>query len=277
MTSEPYTIRVMTRPEINLALEWAAREGWNPGLHDADPNGFLVGLRKGEPIAAISVVKYGEAFAFLGCYIVRPEFRGRGYGVPLWQAGMESLRGRTVGLDGVVAQQANYRKSGFQFAHRNIRYEGTGSGESSDSRDIVPLVSVPFAEITACDRLGFPVQRPAFLQRWITQPGARALGLVKEGRLAGYGVIRPCRIGLKIGPLFAEDLDTAERLFAELRAGIPTTTQVYLDVPEVNRLAVQLAERHGMRVVFETARMYAGEAPSLDWHRVFGVTSFELG
>ncbi|HLA33082.1 MAG TPA: GNAT family N-acetyltransferase, partial [Pseudomonas sp.] len=26
----------MTRAEVDLAIDWAAAEGWNPGLHDAD-------------------------------------------------------------------------------------------------------------------------------------------------------------------------------------------------------------------------------------------------
>jgi hypothetical protein len=40
----------MSRQELDLAVDWAAAEGWNPGLHDAncfyaiDPNGFLIGL-----------------------------------------------------------------------------------------------------------------------------------------------------------------------------------------------------------------------------------------
>lgn len=29
-------IRNMTRNEVDLAIEWAAKEGWNPGIHDAD-------------------------------------------------------------------------------------------------------------------------------------------------------------------------------------------------------------------------------------------------
>ena len=32
---------------------------------------------------------------------------------------------RVIGLDGVVAQQENYRKSGFELAYANIRYGGT--------------------------------------------------------------------------------------------------------------------------------------------------------
>jgi ribosomal protein S18 acetylase RimI-like enzyme len=76
----------MNRLEVDLAIEWAAEEGWNPGINDADcfysadKHGFLVGLLDNEPIATISVVKYGEHFGFLGLYIVKPKYRGRGYG-----------------------------------------------------------------------------------------------------------------------------------------------------------------------------------------------------
>jgi len=45
----------------------------------------------------------------------------------------------------------------------------------------------------------------------------------------------------------------------------------------VNSEAVALAERHGMKVVFETARMYRGDRPALPLERVFGITTFELG
>src|SRR3954463_4864190 len=128
--SSDLVIRPASRCEVDLVLEWAAQEGWNPGLSDsecfyaADPDGFLLALRDGEPIASISVVRYGRDFGFLGLYIVRPDLRGRGHGYRLWQAGMARLSARTVGLDGVVAQQDNYRKSGFSPAHRNIRFGG---------------------------------------------------------------------------------------------------------------------------------------------------------
>ena len=123
-------IRNMTCDDLDLALAWAAREGWNPGIADAecfhavDPAGFLLGCLDGEPICCISVVAYGLTFGFVGFYIVKPELRGRGYGYHLWQVGMRRLKSRIVGLDGVIAQQQNYKRSGFVFAHRNIRYGG---------------------------------------------------------------------------------------------------------------------------------------------------------
>ena len=50
-----------------------------------------------------------------------------------------------------------------------------------------------------------------------------------------------------------------------------------LDVPEVNRAAVSLAERNGMTPAFETARMYNKGEPELRLDKVYGMTTFELG
>jgi hypothetical protein len=276
-----YTIRVMSRKEVDIAVEWAAVEGWNPGLHDANPfyaadsAGFLCGCLGDEVIATVSVVKYGASFGFIGFYIVKPEYRHQGYGFRLWMAGTETLRGRVIGLDGVVAQQANYSKIGYVLAYRNIRHQGVGGGTATSA--IVPLATLSFEELCAYDRPFFPEPRTAFLKSWIAQPQTMALGLVRNGRLAGYGVVRPCRVGLKVGPLFADHADLAEQLLVALKAKVPEGAPIFLDTPETNPAAVALAQRHRMTVSFETVRMYAGERPTLPLDRLFGVTSFELG
>ena len=280
----PYRITTMTRSEFGLAVDWAAAEGWNPGLHDAkcfyaaDPSGFLMGLLEGEPVAALSAVKYGETFGFLGFYRVRPEFRSRGYGLQIWQAGMDALGGRNIGLDGVVEQQDNYVKSGFKLAHRNVRYESIGEVVTALERpNIVPLSSVPLNEVVTYDRAFFPADRSVFLKAWLTQPDSKAVGYLQNQALAGYGVLRACREGHKMGPLFADSAQAAEDIFLTLKASVEPSSAFYLDVPEVNPQAVALAERHGMKSVFETARMYTHAAPDLSWNRTFGITTFELG
>jgi hypothetical protein len=90
-------------------------------------------------------------------------------------------------------------------------------------------------------------------------------------------VIRPCRIGFKIGPLFADDADVADRLLRALISRLRPGEPIQLDTPATNPLALELARSHGMRPVFETARMYAGVAPDLPIRRLFGITTFELG
>ena len=84
---ERLRIRAMRPEEIALATDWAAAEGWNPGLADAtcfatvDPLGFLIGELDGSPAATVSCVNYDDRFSFLGFYIVRPDLRGRGHGL----------------------------------------------------------------------------------------------------------------------------------------------------------------------------------------------------
>ncbi|MDR3556322.1 MAG: GNAT family N-acetyltransferase [Syntrophobacteraceae bacterium] len=277
-----YTIRTMTRLEIDMAVEWAAAEGWNPGLYDsdcfygADPNGFLIGLLGEQPVATISAVKYGDSFGFLGFYIVKPQYRGKGFGLKIWNAGLEYLAERTIGLDGVVAQQDNYRKSGFKLAYGNIRHQGTARRFPVDP-GIVELHTIAFEEVCAYDRAFFPDRRREFLRCWLDQPQSRALGLIRNGKLAGYGVVRMCRSGYKTGPLFADSPELAESLFRALQAHLPEEAPIYLDTPAENPAALDLANRHNMSAVFETARMYRGKSPDVDMERLFGVTSFELG
>jgi GNAT superfamily N-acetyltransferase len=283
MQDDRYTIRTMTRPELEFALNLATQEGWNPGLQDAecfwaaDPNGFWVGLWEGQPIACISAVAYGTEFGFIGLYIVRPEFRGRGLGWQLWQRAIAYLEERNIGLDGVLAQQANYQKSGFQLVYRNIRYQGLGQGSSAIHSSIVPLSRVPFATLQAYDDRHFPAPRPAFLRAWVDQPGTLALGFVESDLLLGYGVLRPCQQGFKVAPLFANDATIAEALLVSLVSHIPERSPFVLDVPEVNLAALELAQNYHLEMVFETARMYTQGSPNLPLDHIFGITTFELG
>jgi hypothetical protein len=296
-------IRPMRPDEIPIAVDWAAAEGWNPGFADGacfaavDPHGFLIGELDGAPAATISCVNYDDRFAFLGFYIVRADLRGRGYGLEIWNAAIAHAGARVIGLDGVVAQQQNYRRSGFELAYANIRYGGTvaapaapqarafssevdtGSRQENASNQkpaVVALTEIPLAAVEAYDATVFPAPRAAFLRAWINAPGHRGRALMRDGALAGWGVIRPCRTGHKIGPLVADDRATAEMVLSALLASVGGG-EIFLDVPGVNSAAVALAQDLGLAPVFETARMYTGAIAPLRLERVFGVTSFELG
>lgn len=111
----------------------------------------------------------------------------------------------------------------------------------------------------------------------VCPPDCYALGIKQNGKLAGYGVIRPCRCGAKIGPLFADSPELGEPLYRSLKSKAGPSAPVFLDTPEANRDAVALAGRYHMTVSFETARMYTGAAPDIPLSRLFGVTSFEIG
>lgn len=281
------TYREATRAELDLAVSWAAAEGWNPGHHDADvfwatdPHGFVCAERDGEVIATGSTVAYGDAFGFMGFFIVRPDLRGQGIGRDFWTWRRDRLRARLkpdapIAMDGVFDMQPFYARGGFQFTHRNLRMAGTGRRAAQLDPALVDLSVLPFDDVATFDRQYFGFARNAFLQAWIQPAGGAALGFVTHHNLRGIGVVRPCQEGFKIGPLFADSPDVAEALFAALSehaAGQP----IFLDTPENNPAALALAQRHGLTEVFGCARMVYGTAPDLPWSRIYGVTTFELG
>lgn len=276
-------IRGMRAEEIPLAVEWAAREGWNPGLADAtafgaaDPGGFLWAMRGGEMLACITAVKTGADFGFIGFYIARPDIRGQGIGFVLWQAAMRRLEGRCIGLDGVVAQQANYRKVGFTLAWNNARYQGAAPViPAGGGVMILDAADVDFAALVAFDGAIFGTPRPDFLRGWISTPGHRARVAVGPQGILGFAVLRPCREGSKLAPLFAVDGAVARALIADL-APHRVPGPFILDLPEPHAEAVALAQGMGLEKVFETARMYTSEPPAMARERIFGLTSFELG
>jgi hypothetical protein len=276
-------IKPMSRADLDVALGWARAEGWNPGLDDAgpfyaqDPSGFLMGWLGTLRIGCVSVVKYGADFAFLGLYIVLPAFRGKGYGKAIWDAGLASAPGRTIGLDGVVAQQDNYRRSGFALAHKSARWGGTLRGLVAKRSYVRPVAPDDMAALLAYDRAHVAADRTAFLTAWLApSPTRQTEGYFEDGRLRGYGTIRRAVDGWKIGPLFADTPAIAEALLATLVAPADTDP-VFIDVPEPNAAANDMVRRLGFSPSFETARMYLGPAPALPTARIFGITTLELG
>jgi hypothetical protein len=278
-----FDIDVASAADVQRMADWAGDEGWNPGNTDAlafqvaDPGAFLIGRLDGEPVTCISVVRYGAGFGFLGFYIARPVARGKGYGIKIWDAGMARLKGRNVGLDGVVAQQHNYKKSGFRTAWNNIRHEGPAPKVAAPAGvTFADARSIAFDRLAVFDRRFFPETRDAFLSAWISQPERAAMVAVKDGKLVGFAVMRACRAASRVGPLFADSPEIAGALVGALAARTGATA-VAIDMPDRNKLAIRLAEQMNLKPSFETARMYTGPDPDIDYAGIFAVTSLELG
>lgn len=286
MGGETDIFRAATRAEFDLAVDWAAKEGWNPGLDDreifweSDPEGFVCVEREGEVIATGSIVSYGGAFGFMGFFIVREDLRGQGIGRRFWHWRKRQLQSRlqpgaSIGMDGVFDMQRFYASGGFAFSHRNLRMEGIGQTRAVKP-GIVDLSRITFELVSEYDRRCFGFARDLFLRKWIAMKQAKACGAYDDSNLKGFGVIRKCLSGYKIGPLFADSAEIGEALFSAL-ANEAIGEPLILDTPENNPAAIDLAKRHGMKEVFGCARMYCGSAPNLPWDRIFGVTTFELG
>lgn len=291
-----FQIRSLSGDDLCAPFKWAAQLGWNPGIEDqtafvqTDPQGFMGGYLGNRLIATLSAVRYDDSFGFLGFYIVDPVYRAKGYGLKVWQAGLKRLQGvASIGLDGVVSQQDNYMKSGFVLAYNNYRFALKPSNAAQTFQSMpalsnrVKIINAQtlspqrLSDLYAFDREHFPTQRDSFIRQWIASPSHHCVVAVQEGDVRGYGVIRPCLSGYKVGPLLAQTSEIAYNVFAALLQTVQTDQTVYLDCPHANPDAIKMAQSLGMDVVFKTARMYKGIIPSLPIDHLYGVTSFELG
>lgn len=279
---QTYHIRRMQADELQIAIDWAQQEGWNPGLHDAeifyqaDPDGFFVGELNHQIIAAGSAVCYDQNFAFCGLYIVHPDFRGQGYGLQLTQERLRYVGTRNAGIDGVVENISIYQRIGYRLAYHNMRYQGLARRATAAENTIIPMAKVSVADLRTYDRLCFPAPRDAFLQAWISQQDSRAVAYVKQGQLMGYAVRRKCIEGHKIGPLFADSFSIAKHLLTALQQDI-IGDAIFLDITDINPAARRLVEQQQMQQVFSTGRMYLKGQPVLADEKIFAITSFELG
>ncbi|MFC7609439.1 GNAT family N-acetyltransferase [Teichococcus aestuarii] len=275
-------IRPAGAAEMPLLVEWAAAEGWNPGLadaatfHAADAEGFLLAEVAGLPVACLSAVRQGRSMASsastssarIGAERGLAGLVAGGHGAAGGARGGAGRRGGAAGELRALRLRPGMAQCplwGRGAARR--RWGGGGGGAGG-------LGALRRARGAGC--AGVPGATRGAAARRLTAPGHRALAVRDgAGAVRGFGVLRPCREGAKIGPLTATGAPFARALFNALAEGAPGP--VFLDLPEPNAAALALAGEAGMAPAFETARMYRGPAPALPLDEIFGLMSFELG
>ena len=274
------TIRNMTLDDLQQVLLWAEQEGWNPGIDDAfaffaaDPKGFFIKEVGGRPTAAISVVNHNAAFAFLGLYLCRSDSRGQGYGIEIWRHAIRHAGARSIGLDGVPEQQANYAKSGFTKTGRTIRYQGQLPHE--DAKHVRLAQGDDLERLIAADALVTGVSRTAFSRAWFSPAQTRQTHVLTASDASAFATTRACSDGIKVGPIHANSADEVMRL---LMAAPRKSAQsaLYVDVPEGCTAFADLLESQGFTAVIETARMYSGTPPKSLTPSYYAIASMELG
>lgn len=281
MLRDEFSIRRMRQDEVGLAIEWAKEEGWNPGIYDAntfykaDPTGFFIGEIAGEAVTVTSSVAYGEGYGFLGLYITKPSYRKLGLGLELTKVVQNSLKGRNIGLDGVLENVGIYKRIGFvpYYHHRRCKLIACSKKRHPC---LVSWREVKWEDIKSYDRKCFPEERPEFLKHWFIQGDSLGLVYVDRNKIRGFGFRRKCYEGNKVGPLFADTPEIAVSILDGLQEGIDGEN-LYVDIPDNHINHVKFRESLDLEEVFVTARMYSNGLPDIESDKIFGITTMELG
>ncbi len=288
ITQNHIRVRTMTKQDLECVMGWASKEGWNPGLFEvealyaADSKGFNILEIDDRPVASLASIRYSSQFAFLGLYIVQPQYRKQGYGKLLWDIVMGNLHScSTIGLNGVKEQVEQYEREGFKPVSTNTRWRGNllGVTKSSTPHPIPITIQKPefLAPLINYSARLFPAPRAPFLAQWLTMPQSHVLAAIENGEISGYGVISKTADGYKIAPLLANKQAIAEQLYLALCRCVGNQGSIYIDTPNNNPDAVNLMQHFGLERTFDTYRMYKGQIQPIDDSKWFGLNSLEIG
>ena len=297
---ESFKIRLITTEEEmqRFAIEPMAKEGWRPGLKDAelflacDPTAAFVGELNGKPIAIVRISKYSDSFAFIGAYLVDKAYRGKGYGLKIFNAAVSSVKPTSnIGLYALFHLEKMYERSGFRSHFHAARYDFHLPTTIACFSEILEKISVEvkaiedveLEDLFLYDTNVFGFERHAFLTTWLCSSSSHGYVAVnRAGSIVGYISARPTFLkedGYRIGPLFADSKAIAEKLlkalFEKLLHQEKAAPLVCMDAP--SKLGMELGEELQGRKVFDLVYMLTKGLPNTCFEKQFGVTAVELG
>ncbi len=292
-----FSIRLISNDEIDKVNDWAKSEGFAPGFDDisiyknTDTKGIWVGCLDNEPIGSIACVKYNPSYGFIGLFIVKKEFRHKGFGVKLWKHALNYLKEiECIGLEAAPERLNDYQKWGFKQSSITNRWKLYSSNnllknnfykDTYHNLKVVPGSQISSEAVLNYDSQREPSPRPHFLNDWLKNSFGTVNALIDDnGMCHGFGRIRPCLLknnkkGWRIGPLLADTPPLAEILIRELVNGLES--EILLDCPGLNPYANYLLSNLGFDQISKTYRMYKGVQPPFPMNQVYGLACLELG
>jgi GNAT superfamily N-acetyltransferase len=287
--------------EVSIAMEWAAQEGWNVGKHDAKayykafPSGCRLLLVKEQLVGAIFLANYSKDFVFIGLFVVEKSFRGKGFGKILWEYAMREVEKKiSVGLYAVPQQVSRYASSNFKTLNNILRWNAqapavTNFSVGANSLNKTLLIEKSntdlIAQVNEYESKMFPAPRFELIKAMLELPQVVGVAIKESEQIVGYGLIRPCQKGYRIGPLYANSFEAVKALttkLLEMIAGLNETVVFDTLPPSQNRFITMFAEYFNLQRVndADTYAMFKGEIPKEieeSFEKTYAACSLELG
>lgn len=280
-------IRLLAERDVAEAMRLKAEAGWNQTEEDwrrllrLGPRGCFAATAGGRLVATITTTTYGRTLAWVGMVLVDPRFRRKGIATALVRAALDSLEAEgvaTVKLDATPEGVPVYASLGFETELQIERWTCTASGntlEDGMSDDVAP--AQPFEEVFEFDRRAFGADRSELLKA-LSEEGCVTPSLsVRGGSLRGYAMARRGSQATYVGPVVAEEAETAAFLLGNL-LGRLGPGQVYVDLNTTFEGGARELAVRGFIKQRELIRMRRGKRNTAGTsHRVFSIAGPEVG
>lgn len=286
MAASEREIGTLRATEIGDANALVAEAGWNQT--EADWRIFLdLGIvyairEKGRVIATAATLPYGGSFGWISMVLIAGEYRRQGLATRLMERCTADLTaaGLVPILDATPAGRTVYSGLGFEdswpFQRMILKTPATAPRPSTGLIRVEPVTDNDWAALCAYDAKYFGANRSSVLSRLRGRlPEAEAL-VRKDGVIAGFLLGRSGRRASQIGPLVADDEETAAALLNHAIRSVPAP--VYIDVmDDKHALLAQLAAAGFVHERPYTRMMLRRSESFQDLPRTFAVAGPELG
>ena len=262
----------MTDVDLPAADELRRLAGWNQTLEDwrrllwLEPRGCFVAVQNGEVVGTVTTTTYGQALAWIGMMLVLAEHQRCGIGTRLMRQALEYLQGhgvKCVKLDATPAGRPLYEKLGFVPESTLTRCQRPAEGQTQSPERAAAgereLTNAHWEAVDDIDRAAFGVSRDRLL-RSLAQDSLAALVWPGQGRVVGWGMLRPGANADYLGPLVCSSVEGSLSLVAALLARAGNHSVIW-DVPDQNELAKTTAQRFGFVPLRALTRMRLGSNP----------------
>ncbi|QDU33935.1 Acetyltransferase (GNAT) family protein [Poriferisphaera corsica] len=285
VSAKDVCIERATLEDVRQMYRMADGERWNPfvgienAVYEIDPRGFWVSRVGDHIIASISVLIYEKFYAFIGLYIVLPEYRGGIIGTNLAKIAIDDARqrgARIFGCDGVPENVKKYEQNGYVFDCTIARYQLITEKQRKD----FACESVRVDEVDELNRFlkpYLPEPRVRFVKQWLGCSHVKHCVVREHGEIVGFGSIGPSTEGYRIGPIYSTSSEHTSILINGLLASIEQGQKVIIDVPEVNLDGIALVKRLGMEKIWCFGRMYKGGKPNIHLRDTYATWLVEAG
>ncbi|WP_426138938.1 GNAT family N-acetyltransferase [Pseudomonas sp. DWP3-1-2] len=263
--SSAYLYRPMTTDDLPAAHALSVQLKWPHRLEDwamlqRVSDGFVV--LDGERLIGTAFACPQGDFATIGLVIVSDDYQGKGIGRKLMEHALGACQARTPMLNATLAGAPLYASQGFVEFGRIQQHQGHAlapvPSPLADSEECRPLRAEDQAPVLELANAGSGMDRRAVLNDLLPVV-EHSVGIVRDGELRAFALLRPFGRGRCIGPVVAESLEQAQHLIAVLLGQVPDAF-VRIDTPTNSGLGDWL-EAAGLKQIDTVAQMARGTPP----------------
>ena len=270
--AETLEIRPLAEGDVAGAMRLKEAAGWNQTEEDwrrllrLEPSGCLAGVLGGRLVATTTTTSYDRPLAWVGMVLVDPAFRRRGIAKALVRAALDRLEAEgveAVKLDATPEGAPVYEGLGFEKELLIERWARGASTRASESGLFDNSAATQLREqVLEFDRRAFGADRSRLLQALAEDACVEpSLRVGSGGGLRGYALARRGSRAAYVGPVVAEESETASFLLDEL-LGRLGAGPVYLDLNTTFEGGAGVLAARGFVKQRELIRMRRGKATS---------------